>query len=34
MGLTYADIEVENLFTKRVLPVKARVDSGVVADWL
>jgi clan AA aspartic protease len=30
MGLTYADIEVENLFTKRALPVKALVDSGAV----
>ncbi|MBK6973163.1 MAG: clan AA aspartic protease [Sterolibacteriaceae bacterium] len=30
MGLTYADIEVENLFTKRSLPIKALVDSGAV----
>lgn len=30
MGLTYADIEVENLFTKRSMPVKALVDSGAV----
>ena len=25
MGLTYAEIEVENLFTKRTLPIKALV---------
>jgi predicted aspartyl protease len=30
MGLTYADIEVENLFGKRALPLKALVDSGAV----
>jgi len=30
MGLTYANIEVENQFTKRTLPVKALVDSGAV----
>lgn len=30
MGLTYADIEVENLFSKRILAVKALVDSGAV----
>lgn len=30
MGLTYADIEVENLFTKRTMAVKALVDSGAV----
>lgn len=30
MGLTYADVEVENLFSKRRLAVKARVESGAV----
>jgi clan AA aspartic protease len=30
MGLTYANIEVGNLFTKRSLPVKALVDSSTV----
>jgi clan AA aspartic protease len=30
MGLTYADIEVENLFTQRVLKTKSLVDSGAV----
>ena len=30
MGLTYADVEVENLFTKRTLSIKALVDSGAV----
>lgn len=30
MGLTYADIEVENLFTRRTLSIKALVDSGAV----
>jgi clan AA aspartic protease len=30
LGLTSADIEVENLFTKRILPVKALVDFGAV----
>lgn len=30
MGITYADIEVENLFTKRTLPLRALVDSGAV----
>lgn len=30
MGLTYANIEVENLFTKRVLPLMALVDTGAV----
>jgi clan AA aspartic protease len=30
MGLTYANIEVENLFTHRTMPVKALVDSGAV----
>lgn len=30
MGLTYADIEVENLFTRRVFKTKSLVDSGAV----
>lgn len=30
MGLTYADIEVENLFTHRVFKTKSLVDSGAV----
>lgn len=30
MGLTYAKVQVENLFTKRTLPVTALVDSGAV----
>ena len=30
MGLTYAEIEVENLFTKRSLSIRALVDSGAV----
>jgi clan AA aspartic protease len=30
MGLTYANVEVENLFNHRVLAVKALVDSGAV----
>ena len=30
MGLTYADIKVENLFTRRVLETKSLVDSGAV----
>jgi clan AA aspartic protease len=30
MGLTYADIEVENLFTRRALKTKSLVDSGAV----
>ena len=30
MGLTYAKIEVENLFAKRAMPLKALVDSGAV----
>ena len=30
MGLTYADIEVENLFANRRMPVRALVDSGAV----
>jgi clan AA aspartic protease len=30
MGLTYVEIEVENLFAKRQLAVKALVDSGAV----
>ena len=28
--MTYVEVEVENLFTKRTLPVKALVDSGAV----
>ncbi|HEX5337495.1 MAG TPA: hypothetical protein VFW53_03575 [Gallionella sp.] len=30
MGLTYADIEVENLFTHRALKTKSLVNSGAV----
>jgi hypothetical protein len=30
MGLTYADIEVENLFTRRALKTKSLVDSRAV----
>ena len=30
MGLTYADIQVENLFSKRMLEIKALVDTGAV----
>ena len=30
MGLTYANIEIENLFTKRGMEVRALVDSGSV----
>lgn len=30
MGLTYADIEVENLFSRSQLAVKARVESGAL----
>ncbi len=30
MGLTYADIAIENLFLKRSMTVKALVDSGAV----
>ena len=30
MGLTYADIEVENLFTRRIFKTKSLVDSGAV----
>jgi len=30
MGLTYADIEVENLFTHRALKIPSLVDSGAV----
>lgn len=30
MGLVYANIEVENLFQKRTLPLRALVDSGAV----
>lgn len=30
MGLTYANIEVENLFSKRTLEARALVDSGAV----
>jgi clan AA aspartic protease len=30
MGLTYADIEVENAFAKRSMPLRALVDSGAV----
>ena len=30
MGLTYADVEVENLFTRRTLEAKSLVDSGAV----
>jgi hypothetical protein len=30
VGLTYADIEVENLLTHRTLKTSSRVDSGAV----
>lgn len=30
MGLTYADIEVENLFTRRTLKTQSLVDSCAV----
>ena len=30
MGLTYADIEVENSFKRRAMPLRALVDSGAV----
>lgn len=30
MGLTYANIEVENLFTRRSLKMQSLVDSGAV----
>lgn len=30
MGLIYADIEVENIFTRRVFKTKSLVDSGAV----
>ncbi len=30
MGLTYANIEAENLFASRRMPVRALVDSGAV----
>jgi len=30
MGLAYADIELENPFTRRAMAVKALVDSGAV----
>ncbi|MDR2450516.1 MAG: clan AA aspartic protease [Candidatus Accumulibacter sp.] len=30
MGLTYADLKLENLFNKRMLQVSALVDSGSV----
>ena len=30
MGITYADIEIENLFQKRRMATKALVDSGSV----
>lgn len=30
MGLTYADIEVENMFTHRTFKTKSLVDSGAV----
>ena len=30
MGLTYANIEVENLFTRRTLKMQSLVDSGAV----
>ena len=30
MGLTYANIEVENQFDKRILSLKALVDTGAV----
>jgi len=30
MGLNYADIEAENLFANRRMPIRALVDSGAV----
>jgi clan AA aspartic protease len=30
MGITYTDIEIENLFTKRRMTIRALVDSGAV----
>jgi hypothetical protein len=30
MGITYAEIEIENLFQKRRMAVRALVDSGSV----
>ncbi|MEQ1531201.1 MAG: clan AA aspartic protease [Methylococcales bacterium] len=30
MGLTYVDVEVENLFSKRTMQISALVDSGAV----
>ena len=30
MGITYTDIEIENLFTKRRMSIRALVDSGAV----
>ena len=30
MGITYADIQIENLFQKRCMDVRALVDSGSV----
>lgn len=30
MGITYADVDVENLFQKRRMTIKALVDSGSV----
>ena len=30
MGLTYADIKVENLFTRQKFSTKSRVDSGAL----
>ena len=30
MGLTYADVELENLYNRRAMPIRALVDSGSV----
>ena len=30
MGITYTEIEIENLFTKRRMSIRALVDSGAV----
>lgn len=30
MGPTYADVEIENMFNRRAMPVTALVDSGAV----
>jgi hypothetical protein len=30
MGVTYAGVQIENLFLKRAMPVRAQVNSGAV----